>query len=94
MKTACGQRAFVREALETILTLETLAKAVFSERCRMAGAHYENRTALRKAVERYRELAESYPFVTPQILKPSAECFTGQADAEGARVISHRWGYR
>ena len=92
--------AFVREALENILPSETLAKTVVSERRPMLGAHWldENGTASRQGGERYREwaerLGESYPFVAPQILKPLAERFTGQADAEGARVISQRWGYR
>lgn len=90
--------AFVREALENILPSETLAKTVVSERRPMLGAHWldENGTASRQEGERYREwaerLGESHPFVAPQILKPLAERFTGQADA--ARVISQRWGYR
>lgn len=88
--------AFVCEALENILPSEKLAKAVVSERRRMLGAHWldENETVLRKDGERYREwaerLGESYPFVAAQILKPLAERLTGQADVEGARVISQR----
>ena len=62
--------AFVCEALEVVLPLETLAKTVVSERRRMLGAHWldENGTASCKEGERHRELAgrlgETYPFVT------------------------------
>lgn len=92
--------AFVCEALEDLQPSETLAKAVVSERRRMLGAHWldENGTASRQEGERYCEweerLGESYPFVAAQILKPLAEQLTRQADAEGARVISHRRVYR
>lgn len=92
--------AFVCEALEAVLPSETLTKAVVSERRRMQGAHWgdENGMASRQEGERYREwserLGESCPFVAAQILKPSAEPLTGQADAEGARVISQRRVYR
>ena len=52
----------------------------------------------RQEGERYCEwaerLGESYPFVAAQILKPLAERLIGQADAEGARVISQRRVYR
>lgn len=92
--------AFVCEALEAVLPLETQAKVVVFERRRMLGAHWldESGMASRKDGERYREwaerLGESYPFVAAQILKPLAERLIGLADAEGARVISQRRVYR
>ena len=92
--------AFVCEALEDNLPSEKLEKSIVSERWQMLGAHWldENGTASRQDGERYCEwaerLGESYPFVAAQILMPLAERLIGQADAEGARVISLRRVYR
>ena len=92
--------AFVCGALEDILPSEKLEKSIVSERWQMLGAHWldENGTASRQEGERYCEwaerLGELYPFVAAQILKPLAERLIGQADAEGARVISQRRVYR
>ena len=91
---------WVCEALEPLLPLQTLSEAVISARWQALGAHWvdENGTASRSEGERYREWAErraeTYPRVTAQILLPLAERFMGQANAEGARVMSQRRIYR
>ena len=88
--------AFVCEALEPLLPLKALAEAVISARWQALGAHWidEKGTASRSEGEWYREWAERraeiYPRLTAQILLPLAERFMGQADAEGARVVSQR----
>lgn len=91
---------FVCGALEGRLPLKNLAEAVISARWQALGAHWvdENGTASRQEAEQYckwaERRAEAYPRVTSQILEPLAERFLGQADAEGARVISQRRVYR
>ena len=91
---------WVCEALEPLLPLQKLSEAVISERWQALGAHWidEKGTASRSEGERYREWAERraemYPRLTAQILLPLAERFMGQADAEGARVVSQRRIYR
>lgn len=91
---------WVCEALEPLLPLQKLSEAVISERWQAQGAHWidEKGTASRSEGERYREWAERraemYPRLTAQILLPLAERFMGQADAEGARVVSQRRIYR
>ena len=73
---------------------------MISERWQALGAHWidEKGTASWSEGERYREWAdrraEMYPRLTAQILLPLAERFMGQADAEGARVVSQRRIYR
>ena len=80
--------------------MKVLAEAVISARWQALGSHWgdERGTASRSEGERYREWAgrraETYPRVTTQILMPLAERFMGQADAEGARVMSQRRIYR
>ena len=91
---------WVCEALEPLLPLQKLSEAVISERWQALGAHWINKkgTASWSEGERYREWAERraemYPRLTAQILLPLAERFMGQADAEGARVVSQRRIYR
>ena len=91
---------WVCEALEPLLPLQKLSEAVISERWQALGAHWidEKGTASRSEGKRYCEWAERraemYPRLTAQILLPLAERFMGQADAEGARVISQRRVYR
>lgn len=91
---------WVCEVLESLLPLKVLAEAVISARWQALGAHWvdENGTASQSEGERHREWAERwaevYPRVTSQILLPLADVFLGQADAEGARVVSQRRIYR
>lgn len=91
---------WVCEVLESLLPLKALAEAVISARWQALGAHWidEKGTASRSEGERYREWAgrrgETYPRLTAQILLPLAERFMGQADAEGARLLSQRRIYR